>query len=129
METPAAIAFCILIAGLCLFQIALAAGAPLGRLAWGGGHERLPAGLRVGSLVSVAIYAAIAVIVLERAGLVSILPYPQIAGVGIWVIVAWLGLGVVMNAISRSKPERYTMTPVALVLCLLALGVALGAAA
>lgn len=128
MGTTAAIAFCVLIAGLGLFQIALAAGAPLGRFAWGGGHERLPANLRAGSAVSVAIYAVIVIIVLERAGLASVLPYPQIAAIGIWVIVAWLALGVVMNAISRSRPERYTMTPVALVLCLLALGVALGAA-
>ena len=31
-----------------------------------------------------------------------------------------------MNAISRSKPERYTMTPVTIVLAVLSLLVALG---
>lgn len=124
----AAIAFCALLGGLAIFQAALIAGAPLGRFAWGGGHERLPARLRIGSLVAIAIYAAFAAIALERSGLVRLLPYAEIANIGIWVVVAYLALGVAMNAISRSKPERYSMTPLALALCALALVVALEAA-
>lgn len=124
----AAIAFCALLGGLTLFQLALAAGAPLGRFAWGGGHERLPTRLRIGSLVAIVIYAAFAAIVLERGGLVRLLPYAEIANIGIWGVIAYLALGVAMNAISRSKPERYTMTPLALALCALALAVALEAA-
>jgi hypothetical protein len=123
----AAIAFCVVLSGLAVFQLALAAGAPLGRFAWGGGHERLPTNLRIGSVVSIAIYAAFALIVLERAGVTRVLPSPSIANVGIWVIVGYLALGVVMNAISRSPPERFTMTPVALVLLLLSGSVALWA--
>jgi hypothetical protein len=61
------------------------------------------------------IYAVFAIIVLERAGMIALLPF-DIAGIGIWVITAYMGLGVVMNAISRSKPERMVMTPVALAL-------------
>lgn len=121
----AAIAFCLLLGCLAVFQLALIAGAPLGRYAWGGGHERLPAGFRIGSAVSIAIYALFAAIVLQRAGIAPLLPDPAIASVGIWVIVGYLALGVVMNAISRSKPERMVMTPLALVLFLLALAVAL----
>lgn len=121
----AAIAFCIVLSALALFQLALAAGAPLGRFAWGGVHERLPTNLRIGSVVSIAIYAVFALIVLERAGVTHVLPSPSIATIGIWVIVGYLALGVVMNAISRSKPERFTMTPVALVLLVLSGSVAL----
>ena len=121
----AAIAFSFLLGGLALFQLALAAGAPLGRFAWGGGHQRLPARLRLGSLLAIAIYAVFAVIVLERARLISLLPYPSIAGIGIWIVIAYLAIGVVMNAISRSKPERYAMTPLALALAVLALLVAI----
>lgn len=124
----AAIAFCLLLGGLALFQLALAAGAPLGGFAWGGGHERLPVKLRIGSLAAIVIYAAFALIVLERAGLVSLLPYASIARIGIWIVIAYLALGVAMNALSRSKPERYTMTPLALTLCVLALVVAIEAA-
>ena len=43
-----------------------------------------------------------------------------------WVLTGYFALGIVMNAISRSKPERFTMTPVSLVLAGLCLVVALG---
>ena len=36
-----------------------------------------------------------------------------------WVLAAYFTLGVVMNGISRSKPERRIMTPTALVLAVL----------
>jgi hypothetical protein len=121
----AALIFCALLAALCVFQFALALGAPLGRFAWGGGHERLPMGFRIGSLVSIGIYMLLGALALERAGVVRVLPDPAIANIGMWVIVGYLGLGIAMNAISRSKPERYTMTPLVLVLCGLALVIAL----
>lgn len=127
MWTPAAaIAFCIVLALLGVFQLALAAGAPLGRFAWGGGQERLSAPLRIGSLVSILIYAVFAVVVAQRAGLVALLPAPDIASIGAWVIAGYMALGILMNAISRSKLERLVMTPVALVLFATSLVVALG---
>ncbi len=114
-----------MLAVLAVFQFALALGAPLGRFAWGGYHATLPANLRIGSLVAIAIYALLALIVLERAQLASIFPDARIANIGAWVGVAYLALGIPMNAISRSKPERYTMTPVVVMLFGLALIVAL----
>ena len=47
-------------------------------------------------------------------------------GTATYANVGYLALGVLMNAISRSKLERFIMTPVALVLAILALVVALG---
>lgn len=120
-----AITFCGLLGALGLFQLALATGAPLGRFAWGGAHERLPARLRIGSVVSIVMYVLFAEIVAERAGLVVLFGHSLIVDVGIWVLVSYLALGVVMNGISRSRAERFTMTPLALALCLLALTVAL----
>lgn len=121
----AAIIFCVLLGALAVFQLALALGAPLGRFAWGGGHERLPTGLRIGSVIAIAIYALLAAIALERAGLLRVFPDPSIASVGIWVALAYLALGIPMNAISRSKPERYTMTPLVIALVALVLVIAL----
>lgn len=121
----AAILFCVLLAGLGVFQLALVLGAPLGRFAWGGGQARLSTGLRIGSAIAILIYAAFATIALEHAGVLQVLPDPSIASVGIWVIVAYLALGIPLNAISRSKPERYTMTPLVIALVALALIVAL----
>jgi hypothetical protein len=127
LSQHAALVFSVTIGLLGVFQLALAAGAPWGRLAWGGGHERLPAAYRVGSLVSILIYAVFATIVLERAGLIAVLPSAEIARVGAWIIAGYMALGIVTNAISRSLPERFVMTPVAILLCSSAALVALGA--
>lgn len=124
MTTVAAVSVCVILAALAIFQLALVFGAPLGRFAWGGQHEVLPRRLRIGSVISIVLYALFALLILDRAGVVSALP-DTVSRVGTWIVTAYLGLGVIMNAISRSKPERYTMTPVALVLAVLFLLVAL----
>ncbi|WP_297081544.1 hypothetical protein [uncultured Demequina sp.] len=125
MATAAAIVFTVLIAALAVFQIALAAGAPLGRLAFGGQHEgALPTKLRVASALAVAVYAFMAIIVLDTAGLTDTLG-DGFQGIAIWVLVAFLALNTIPNAISRSRGERFTMTPVLIVLTACALVVAL----
>lgn len=124
----AAIIFCALLAALAGFQLALVLGAPLGHFAWGGAHRQLPGNLRIGSLIAIAIYALIALIIVDRAGLARLFPDPAIPSIGAWVAVAYLALGIPMNAISRSRPERFTMTPVVTLLFALALVVALSPA-
>ena len=69
---PAAIALVVILSLLAVFQLALALGAPLGHFAWGGQHRVLPGRLRIGSLVSIVIYAIIAVLALDRAGLIDV---------------------------------------------------------
>lgn len=121
----AALIFCTLMALLAVFQLALALGAPLGRFAWGGGHERLPTGFRIGSVISIGLYALFSAIIAERAGLTTLFPMRSISDIGAWVITGYSALGILMNAISRSKPERYTMTPVVIALFATSLVVAL----
>ena len=94
-----------------MFQGCSSRALPLGRFAWGGQNEVLPASLRIGSVVSIALYAVFAVLILQAAGAVSLLPDGFVA-VAIWVLTGYLVLGIAMNAISRSRPERLVMTPV-----------------
>lgn len=126
MTTAAAVLLCVLFGLLAVFQLLLIAGLPLGRFAWGGQHEVLPARMRIGSVISIVLYAVFVLIILERAQLTSIVPNDTVVIVAMWVLTGYTALGIVMNAISRSKPERYTMTPVTLVLTALCLIVALG---
>jgi hypothetical protein len=121
----AAVLVSVILGGLALFQAGLAAGRPWGRLAWGGQHVVLPPRLRVGSAVSIGLYALIAAVVLTAAALLELVPR-GFAGVAIWVLVGYFSLGVLLNGISRSRPERAVMTPVVLVLTLCCLLVALG---
>jgi hypothetical protein len=113
-----------LLGALTLFQACLIAGAPLGRFAWGGQNDVLPPRLRIGSGVSIALYAVFAVLILQAAGAVTLLPRGLVA-VAIWVLAGYSALGIVMNAVSRSRPERRVMTPVALVLASVCLVLAL----
>ncbi|MGP6169869.1 hypothetical protein ACTU6V_01520 [Microbacterium sp. A204] len=85
----------------------------------------LPRNLRIGSVISIIIYAFIAFIAWERVGASSLLPaaFTQVA---MWVVFTYFALGIVMNAISRSKSERYTMTPVVAVLAIVSLLIAMG---
>ena len=126
MSLTAAIVTCVLLGFLALFQIALALGAQLGEFAWGGKSKVLPTRLRIGSIVSILIYALIAIILLERAGLTHILGNSAVVQVGAWVVFAYFVLGILMNAISRSKKERYAMTPLTVILAALSLVVAIG---
>ncbi|WP_254455950.1 hypothetical protein [Paeniglutamicibacter quisquiliarum] len=123
-----AVVFVAVLALLAIFQLALACGAPWGRFAWGGQHPGiLPTGYRIASAFSILVYGFIAVLALHRAGILDMFP-EGLSRVGSWVVFGYLALGVVMNAISRSRPERYVMTPVALVLAVLALLIALSPA-
>lgn len=124
MSAIAAIIALVMLAGLALFQAAIASGAPYGHFAWGGKHRVLPMGLRAGSLLAIVLYGLGAAIIVQRAGLATLLPGPMV-DIGIWVVLGYLALGVPMNAISRSMPERLTMTPVILILFGLVLVVAL----
>lgn len=111
----AAVVSLLLLAALAAFQGLLVAGLPLGRFAWGGQAEVLPANLRVGSAVSIALYAVFAVLILQAAGILALLPH-GVAAVAMWVLAGYSVLGIAMNAASRSRPERLVMTPVAAVL-------------
>lgn len=117
---------CVILGALAIFQALLVAGQPLGRFAWGGQHTVLPAGLRVGSAVSIALYAGFAVLILSAADVLTVLP-AGFVGVAIWVLTGYFALGIVLNAISRSRPERLVMTPVVLVLATVCLVLALQA--
>lgn len=124
-SVPFALALTVVLATLAVFQLALILGAPLGHFAWGGQHRVLPARLRIGSAVGIVIYALIAAIAWDRVGAIDVFPAP-FAEVAMWVVFAYFVLGILMNAISRSKPERFTMVPVTIILAVLSLLIALG---
>ena len=114
------------LAVLAVFQVALVLGAPLGRFTFGGRHPgALPAGLRVAAALSVGVYALMATLALDRAGVIDV--YPQgAARTGLWVVFGFLVLNTLPNAVSPSRSERLVMTPLLVVMSALALLVALG---
>jgi hypothetical protein len=125
VTTLAAIVFAIAAAGVVLFQIALALGAPWGRYAMGGGVPgRFPPPLRLAAVVQALLIGLLAVAVMSAVGLVLpelAVAFPWLA----WVAVIVSTLAVILNAISRSAGERRIWVPVASVLLVSSLIVAL----
>lgn len=117
--------FAITLIPLSMLQLGLAFGAPWGNLAWGGEHRVLPVRLRIGSAAVLVLYAAFALVILDRADGIDALPEP-VATVGTWVVFGIVTLSTAANAVSRSTPERWTGTPAALILAVTSLIVALG---
>ncbi|MGD9740062.1 MAG: hypothetical protein AB7O56_13695 [Bauldia sp.] len=115
----------VLLAGLAVFQAALAAGAPLGHLAWGGANRVLPIGFRVASAAAIPLYAAIALVLLDRAAVIDLFPDGFVRPAA-WVAFGYFCLGVVLNLASRSAPERLVMTPLVTALAVAAFLVARG---
>ena len=108
--------------GLALFQLALAAGAPLGAAAWGGTERVLPTTLRVGSAVAALIYMAATFAVLRCAGFPIEWVPARFARIATWVLGVVLPVSAVANIASESGWERYLLAPTGLflgILCLL----------
>jgi hypothetical protein len=101
-------------AGIAVFQIALLAGAPVGRAAFGGGHPgTLPAGYRAASAIVALLWTVVVLVVLERSRLVEIGWLSKVDEWAIWVAFGITALGVVMNAASTSPWDRFFWAPYA----------------
>ncbi len=80
---------------------------------------QLPADLRLVAGLSAALFVLAALLVLARGGY-ALVPLPEsFPRVGIWVLVALLGLGTLMNFASSSQWERFGWGPFTLVLLIL----------
>jgi hypothetical protein len=120
MPTIFALVACGLIACLAVLQVALLAGAPLGRFAWGGAEDVLPPRLRARSAAAIVVYALFVLVILQAVGIVALLN-SLVGDVAIYVVAACFFVGFVFSALSRSAAERALMTPVSIALAALCL--------
>lgn len=98
-----------------VFQLALSAGAPWGRAAYGGTHHGvLPGRLRVVSGVAAVGYGVGAVLILRGNG------SPRARAHAFTALSAFMGVGAVANGVSRSPVERALWTPFSAATALLA---------
>ena len=125
MNRGAALLYASVAAGVVAFQIALAAGMPWGAYAMGGAFPgQFPPALRIAALVQAALYVGLAAVVLVQAGL--ILPaWSRVSRWLIWMVVAVMAVGLVLNLITSSAGERALWAPVTVILLLSSAVVAL----
>ena len=103
----------VLLTGLVAFQIALAAGAPWGRAAYGGASAEPALELRVSSVFAAVLWSFVGLLLLNRGGhrVPGVLPQRAVP-VAMWVAVGLLSVGLVMNIITPSQLERMIWAPV-----------------
>ena len=112
----AALAYAVISVGVIAFQVALAAGAPWGAYAMGGAFPgEFPPELRVAALVQSVMLAGLALVVLARAG-IALPRWSRTSRWLVWVVVAFSGLSLVLNVITPSAGERAIWAPVALIM-------------
>jgi hypothetical protein len=86
----------------------------------------LPGRLRVASaVVGLVVYPLIGLVILAAAGLIDDGWLPIDPTVAMWILAGFFALGAVVNAISRSAPERI-WSPVSAVLAVCCALIALG---
>lgn len=104
-----------------IFQLLLVMGAPYGEAAWGGRQGKiLPRNYRIASVFSCLFFIISILVVLSATGIIDLFSSSFVDGY-MWFLTIYLGLGIIMNAISRSKIERYWAPVIAVmfILCLM----------
>ena len=95
--------------------VLVACGLPLGEFTMGGQHKILPKKFRVAAFISVAIQIFAMIIILQAGGFISLWLSFKVTKYICFFFAAYLSLNTIMNMISKSKKEKYVMTPLSLI--------------
>ena len=95
--------------------VLVACGLPLGEFTMGGQHKILPKKLRVAAVISVAIQIFAMIIILQAGGFIYLWLSFKVTKNICFFFAAYLSLNTVMNMISKSRKEKYVMTPLSLI--------------
>ena len=126
LKRSAAIVYAVVSAGVVAFQLALSAGAPWGSFAMGGAFSgQFPPAMRVAAAVQALLIVFMSAVILSRAG-VALPSWSRASRWLVWLIVALGTASLVMNLATPSVGERMIWAPVAFVLLVCAVLVAVG---
>ena len=109
---------------IAVFQVLLSLGYPLGEYAMGGTYKVLPKKLRIVSVVNALILLFMGFVFLQHTNVLPGIGFLS-TNIFVWVITIFLGVNTITNLISRSKKERYVMTPLSCVTFILCLFISL----
>ncbi|MEG0707147.1 MAG: hypothetical protein RSD26_04420 [Cellulosilyticaceae bacterium] len=98
-----------------VMTILVACGLPLGEFTMGGQYKVLPKKFRIMAIISAVIQVFAIVIVLQAGGFIPLWFSYKITKYICFFFAAYLFLNVLMNLSSKSKKEKYVMTPLSLI--------------
>ena len=100
---------------IAIMTVLVACGFPLGEFTMGGQHKILPEKFRVMAVISVAIQIFAMIIILQAGGFISLWLSFKVTKYICFFFAAYLSLNTIMNMISKSRKEKYVMTPLSLI--------------
>ena len=100
---------------IAIMTVLVACGLPLGEYTMGGQHKILPKKFRLAAVISVAIQIFARIIILQAGGLLPLWLSFKVTKNICFFFAAYLSLNTIMNMISKSKKEKYVMTPISLI--------------
>ena len=95
--------------------VLVACDLPLGEFTMGGQHKILPKKFRVVAVISVAIQIFAIIIILQAGGFISLWLSFKVTKYICFFFAVYLSLNTIMNMISKSRKEKYVMTPLSLI--------------
>jgi len=100
---------------IAIMTVLVACGLPLGEFTMGGQHKILPKKFRVMAVISVAIQIFAMIIILQAGGFIPLwLPF-KVTKYICFFFAVYLSLNTIMNMISKSRKEKYVMTPLSFI--------------
>ena len=98
-----------------IMTVLVACGLPLGEFTMGGQHKILPKKFRVMAAISVAIQIFAMIIILQAGGFIPLWLSFKVTKYICFFFAAYLSLNTIMNMLSKSRKEKYVMTPLSLI--------------
>ena len=112
---PFVIIGCISLGIVIILSILIILGLPLGELTLGGQHKVFPGKLRLILVSQLILQAFFVVILLQKGGVMPLWFTFGVTKVICIILATYLSLNVFMNMFSKSKKERFIMTPLSLI--------------
>ena len=109
------------IIGACVFSIVIVlsiliiCGLPLGELTMGGKYKVFPKKMRIVLVTQLVLQVFFVVVILQMGGFIPLWFSKNVTKIICIVMAVYLSLNTVMNFISKSKKEKYIMTPLSLI--------------
>ena len=95
--------------------VLVACGLPLGEFTMGGQHKILPKKFRIVAVFSVVIQIFAMIIILQAGGFISMWLSFKLTKYICFFFAVYLSFNTIMNMISKSRKEKYVMTPISLI--------------
>ena len=100
---------------IAIMTVLVACGLPLGEFTMGGQHKILPKKFRIVAVISFAIQVFAMIIVLQAGGFIPLWLSFKATKYICFFFAVYLSLNTIMNMISKSRKEKYVMTPLSLI--------------